>query len=194
MRRLGNFSGGADDSSPMGSADLELLARRAAAGDGEAFESLCRALSDDVWRYCSALTGDRDLAMEAGQETFVRAVKAIRRFRGDAPVRVYFLVLARRSVADLLRREFRHRNQRPLDNAPEPARADITGSVDVAMLVAALPDDLRQAFTLTQVLGLPYDAAAEVAGCPVGTVRSRVFRARERLVEMLDVGKDRDVR
>lgn len=53
------------------------------------------------------------------------------------------------------------------------------------MLMDDLPDDLRQAFVLTQVLGLPYDQAAKVAGCPVGTIRSRVFRARERLVAAL---------
>lgn len=178
----------------MGTAELEQLAHRAARGDGDAFESVCRALSGDVWRYCSALVGDRALAEEAAQDTFVRAVTAIRRFRGDAPVRVYFLVLARRAVADVLRRESRSRRLRPLAEATEPVQHDATGSLDVELLVAALPTDLRQAFALTQMLGLPYDAAAEVAGCPVGTIRSRVYRARERLVATLTEQEDRDAR
>ena len=67
---------------------LEAAARRAAKGDGQAFEAVCRVLQDDVWRYCYALAGDRELAAEAAQETFLRSVRAIRHFRGEAPVRV----------------------------------------------------------------------------------------------------------
>jgi DNA-directed RNA polymerase specialized sigma24 family protein len=74
----------------------ELLARRAARGDGDAFELLCRRLQDDVWRYCRALSGDHEVALEAAQETFLRLVSAILRFRGDGPVRVFVLVIARR--------------------------------------------------------------------------------------------------
>lgn len=63
-------------------------------------------------------------------------------------------------------------------------------------LVAALPDGLRQAFVLTQLTGLTYDQAAEVAGCAIGTIRSRVFRARERLVAALQAAEEehRDAR
>jgi hypothetical protein len=56
---------------------LETAARRAAMGDGQAFEAVCRALQDDVWRYCSALVGDGEMAAEAAQETFLRSVRAI---------------------------------------------------------------------------------------------------------------------
>jgi RNA polymerase sigma-70 factor, ECF subfamily len=166
-------------------AAVEALARRAARGDGEAFEAVCRALSDDVWRYCVALAGDRELGFEAAQETFVRLVGAIRRFRGDAPVRVYTLAIARRAVAEVLRRERRHAHA-DLDRSPEPVAVDQRGVAEVADLVRALPHDQRQAFVLTQVVGLPYEEAAAVAGCAVGTIRSRVFRARERLVAALE--------
>jgi RNA polymerase sigma-70 factor (ECF subfamily) len=138
----------------MAAGDIEAVARRAAAGDAPAFEALCRALQDDVWRYCYALVGDRELAFEAAQETFLRAVTAIRRFRGDAPVRVYILVLARRAAAEVLRRERRHRDARAYDVEPERPEASGGGAVEVVQLVNALPEDLRQAFALTQLVGL----------------------------------------
>jgi len=155
------------------------LARRAARGDAEAFGELCQALHNDVWRYCWSLTGSGELADEATQETFLRATTAISRFRGDAPVRVWFIVLARRSVGETLRQ---------MKRSPVPAEPvtmavrDHTGTVDLAELIEALPPDSRQAFVLTQMLGFSYADAALSMGCPVGTIRSRVFRAKAELV------------
>jgi RNA polymerase sigma-70 factor, ECF subfamily len=158
---------------------LEAAARQAARGDGQAFEAVCRALQDDVWRYCYALAGDRELAAEAAQETFLRSVRAIRRFRGEAPVRVWCLTLARRATAEVLRRARRE----PRVGTGCPVEELVPGpSVEAQLLVEQLPADLRQAFVLTQVLGLSYAETARVMGCAVGTVRSRVFRARARLV------------
>lgn len=165
--------------------DLDRVARRAAAGDRAAFASLCRACEDDVWRYCCAVTGDPELGREAAQETFVRAVTAIGRFRGDGPVRVWLLVLARRACAGVLRRERRAPVPAPVpDNVM--VTADDSGRLALLDLVGALPVELRQAFVLTQVLGLPYQRAAEVSRCRVGTIRSRVYRARARLVAALE--------
>ena len=169
--------------------NLEAVAARAATGDGEAFEVLCRSLNDEVWRYCRALTGDDDLAFEAAQETFVRLVPAIRRFRADSPVRPFVLTIARRCVAACLRSTAKHRAA-PLSSAPEPAAPDHARSVEAALLVSELPEDLRDAFVLTQLLGLPYEQAASVCGCPVGTIRSRVYRARERLIDVLHGAAD----
>jgi RNA polymerase sigma-70 factor, ECF subfamily len=176
---------------------LETAARRAAKGDGQAFEAVCRALQDDVWRYCYALVGDGELAAEAAQETFLRSVRAIRGFRGEAPVRVWFLTLARRACGEVVRRARRApgpAGHRPLDQ-PVPGPA-----VEAQLLVEQLPAELRQAFVLTQVLGLSYAETASVTGCPVGTVRSRVFRARARLVaawthdsSQQELGEDADV-
>lgn len=167
----------------MSDDELESAARRAGRGDAEAFAALCRALQDDIWRYCYALTGDRELAFEAAQETFLRAVTAIRRFRGDAPVRVWLLVLARRSVAQLRRRDGRQPS--PASAPVELATGDRSGEVEINLLVGSLEEDRRQAFVLTQMLGLSYDQAAKVAGVPIGTIRSRVFRARCELVCLL---------
>jgi RNA polymerase sigma-70 factor, ECF subfamily len=172
----------------LAAAELDVLARAAARGDRDAFATLCSSLSDDIWRYCYALLGDRELAFEASQETFLRSVTAIRRFRGDAPVKAYLLVIARRATAEVIRRERARRDV--LVEPPEQHAPDATGLVDAEALVAQLPHDLRQAFVLTQLLGLPYEEAARIADCPIGTIRSRVYRARERLVTAITAQHD----
>ncbi len=176
----------------MAAADVEAAARRAAGGDRQAFEALCRALQDDIWRYCYALTGDRELAFDAAQETFLRAVTAIRKFRGDAPVRLWLLVLARRATWQVLRAHRRRLDLPGRQAVPDAASREGLGHVEVEQLIAALPAEQRQAFVLTQVLGLPYEQAARVAGCPVGTIRSRVYRSRERLVAALSDDDDQE--
>lgn len=180
----------------MNDEELDLSARAAARGDGRAFATVCDALSDPVWRYCVALTGDRELAREAAQETFLRLVGAIRRYRGDGHVRVYTLVLARRAVGEVLRRERRRTSRTAADADPDRAVPGAAGLVELATLVEDLPAALRQAFVLTQVAGLSYEEAAQVAGCPVGTIRSRVSRARGRLTAALQATQEeeRDVR
>jgi RNA polymerase sigma-70 factor (ECF subfamily) len=166
-------------------ATADALATRARKGDADAFDDLCRLLRDDVWRYCYALLRDREQAFDASQDTFLRCVRAIPKWRGDAPVRVFVLVLARRAVADLIRSEQRRR--RIADVAVEPVVAvpQQTGTIEVTELINQLAEDQRQAFVLTQVLGLPYEDAADVEGVAVGTIRSRVFRARERLADAI---------
>ncbi|MFP5579318.1 MAG: RNA polymerase sigma factor [Acidimicrobiia bacterium] len=156
------------------------LAVLAAAGDQNAFEQLCGGLVDDIWRYCWSLTGDRDLADDATQETFARATTAITHYRGDAPVRMWLVVLARRSLGHTI--EASRRAPVPAEPDTVEAVADHSMPVEVAALVEALPTDQRQAFVLTQVLGFDYATAAEILEVPIGTVRSRIFRARDALV------------
>lgn len=169
----------------MSDDELDDLAKAASVGDRVAFEALCRALQADVWRYCRALAGDADLAAEAAQETFVRLVGAVRRWRGDAPIRVYTLVLARRAVAQAIRRERRHRDRTAHGADPDRSVDPPAGAVELTQLIDALPEDLRRAFVLTQVLGLSYESAAGAEDRPIGTIRSRVYRARERLMSAL---------
>ena len=167
-------------------AEADRLAALARGGDADAFDDRCRLLRDDVWRYTYALLGDREQAYEATQDTFLRAVTAIRGWKGTAPFRVYLLVIARRAVAVVIKGEQRRRRLREAEERQERPVEARTGTVEVAELVDALPEDQKQAFVLTQVIGLSYADAAEAADVAVGTIRSRVARARARLVATIE--------
>ncbi len=166
-------------------AKADELAVRAQDGDPHAFDDLCRTLRDDVWRYCRALTDDREQAFDATQDAFLRLVNALPGWRGDAPIRVFLLVLARRAVADLIRKEQRRRRLADLSASDEPVAETRTGTIEVSELINGLDPDQQQAFVLTQVLGLRYEEAADVAEVPIGTIRSRVARARTHLAEQI---------
>jgi RNA polymerase sigma-70 factor (ECF subfamily) len=170
--------------------ELERLAVDAAAGDPLAAAALVRATQTDVWRLCAAL-GDRNSADDLTQETYLRAFGSLHRFEGRSSVRTWLLAVARRVCADALRA----RRRRPSMVRVDPADVEVGDGADrvgqsvvVGDLVARLDADRREAFVLTQVVGLSYAEAAEVAGCPVGTIRSRVARARADLVAALDDG------
>jgi RNA polymerase sigma-70 factor, ECF subfamily len=175
--------------------DLERIAAEAAGGDPLAAAAFVRATQSDVWRLCAAL-GDHDTADDLTQETYLRAFGALHRFEGRSSVRTWLLSIARRACADAVRSRRRRRLTLVRDDAElerlGPARdADRVGEgAAVADLLARLDPDRREAFVLTQLLGLPYAEAAEVAGCPVGTIRSRVARARGDLIAALDAAED----
>jgi RNA polymerase sigma-70 factor (ECF subfamily) len=148
-------------------------------GDAGALEALVRASQADVWRFCAGLVGAAG-ADDAAQETFVRVWRSARTFRGDSSARTWILTLARRTCADHLTRA--QRRPLPVDRLPERHAADAGDGVAADDLVARLDPDRRAAFVLTQILGLGYAEAATVCGCPVGTIRSRVARARDDLM------------
>ena len=171
--------------------DLERIAADAAAGDPLAAATLVRATQSDVWRLCAAL-GDRDTADDLTQETYLRAFGALHRFEGRSSLRTWLLSIARRVCADAVRSRRRRRLTLVGDDgdletmsSAVPSRDPVAQGVAVTDLLARLDADRREAFVLTQFLGLPYAEAAEVAGCPVGTIRSRVARARADLVDLL---------
>ena len=161
-------------------------------GDADAVEHFVRALQRDVQRYVAHLCGDPQAVDDLAQDTFLRALGSLHRFEGRSSARTWLLSIARRAVID----SYRYAAARPrlsdvLDwrLAIELAQPiDLPGFDDgVALLdlLAALPDERREAFVLTQMLGLPYAEAAEAGGCPIGTVRSRVARARATLTAQL---------
>ena len=170
--------------------DLERIAADAAGGDPLAAAALVRATQSDVWRLCAAL-GDPGSADDLTQETYLRAFGSLHRFEGRSSLRTWLLSIARRVCADAVRSRRRRRltlvrddaDLEALRRATAPPTASAEGAV-VADLLARLDPDRREAFVLTQLLGLPYAEAAEVAGCPVGTIRSRVARARADLIEL----------
>ncbi|NQY58121.1 MAG: sigma-70 family RNA polymerase sigma factor [Ilumatobacteraceae bacterium] len=164
-------------------------------GDRDALERFIADTQGDVWRLCHYL-GDARAADDLAQETYERAIGSLHRYRADGPAKAWLLTIARRVCADHTRRAVRRRR---LDAA---VLNDTTAGVDplvspdassrVALddLLTGLDDDRREAFVLTQVLGLQYDEAAEVLGVPIGTIRSRVSRARGDLLDALDQRED----
>ncbi|WP_055612412.1 sigma-70 family RNA polymerase sigma factor [Streptomyces phaeochromogenes] len=161
-------------------------------GDPDAVDRFVRALHPDVVRYITHLSSDRQLADDLAQDTFLRALGSLHRFEGRSSARTWLLSIARRTVVDSLR--YAATRPRLVDGDDWTIRAEraqprgVPGfeeGVALLDLLDALPPERRQAFVLTQLAGLPYEEAAEVTGCPVGTIRSRVARARAVLVELL---------
>ncbi|MDI9929703.1 RNA polymerase sigma factor SigC [Rhodococcus sp. IEGM 1354] len=165
------------------------LALAAGRGDRRALESFVRETQRDVWRFVAHLASV-SAADDLTQETYLRAIKSLPRFAAQSTARTWLLSIARRVVVDQVRTAMVR--PRIASGADWIAAADATTSedntggyedlVELRMLMADLSPDRREALVLTQVLGMSYDEAAEVAGCPVGTIRSRVARARDQLV------------
>ncbi|GAA1479856.1 sigma-70 family RNA polymerase sigma factor [Gordonia sinesedis] len=159
----------------------------AAAGDEGALEFFIRSTQKDVWRFITHL-GHGPTADDLTQETFLRAITSLPRFNAHSTARTWLLSIARRVCADEVRRSMaRPRIASGVDwvNAADAARPPTRWEdmVEANLLLDELPPERREALVLTQLLGLSYQEAAEVTGCPIGTVRSRVARGREALVE-----------
>jgi len=150
-------------------------------GDPAAFAEVVRAAQADVWRFVAHLVG-RDHADDVAQDTFVRAFRALPQYRGDAAARTWLLAIARRAGADHIRRLRRQRRLHARLEAHAEPTATTSRASELLDLVHRLGPDRQEAFVLTQVVGCSYAEAAEVCGVPVGTIRSRVARAREELV------------
>jgi len=164
--------------------DLQGWAQAARDGDPVAVAHLVRATQGDVRRLCAHLVSAAD-ADDLAQETFERALRALPAYRADAPVRVWLLGIARRTCMDALRRQVRRRRLGlRLRALPDEAAPPAHGAVAEHELLASLDPDRRSAFVLTQLLGLSYAEAAAATGVPIGTIRSRVARAREQLVAL----------
>jgi RNA polymerase sigma-70 factor (ECF subfamily) len=162
-------------------ATRSLLAARD--GDQAAAGSFVRATQAEVWRFVAALV-DRGAADDLTQDTYLRAFRALPDFAGRSTARTWLLGIARRACADHIRSLTRLRRlDDRLAAQPHPTHVpDQAGLVAASDLLRSLPDDQRSAFVLTQVLGLSYEETAEIEQVPVGTIRSRVARARTRLV------------
>ncbi|WP_416070131.1 sigma-70 family RNA polymerase sigma factor [Streptomyces scabiei] len=161
-------------------------------GDPEAVERFVGALHRDVRRFVAHLCADPQAVDDLAQDTFLRALGSLHRFEGRCSARTWLLSIARRAVTD----SFRSAAARPrlsdvpdwrlaVEHAQPRGLPGFDDGVALTDLLGALPEERRTAFVLTQMLGLSYEDAAELAGCPVGTVRSRVARARSTLVRLL---------
>jgi len=184
---MGGLDGGRyGDGGADGVDAVTAAALRARHGDRGAASAFVRATQADVWRMCAHLgsAGDAD---DLTQETYARAFAALHRFGGRSSARTWLLAIARRVCADAVRAAVRARK---LDLAEAGQTSDPAESVALQAMLDALDPQRREAFVLTQLVGLSYAEAAAVCGCPVGTVRSRVFRARADLVDALELSSE----
>lgn len=175
------------------------LALAAGRGDRDALTEFIQATQDDVWRLLAHL-GGRDIADDLTQETYLRVLGALPRFAARSSARTWLLSLARRVWVD----NIRHDMARPRKSAteyedvadtisvPRDRSTTWTEWIDARALIDALPDDRREALILTQVLGYTYDEAAKIAGVRVGTIRSRVARARKELITAANRADNKD--
>lgn len=165
---------------------ITALALAAGQGDRAALDKFIRATERDVWRTVAFLA-DPGSADDLTQETYLRAIGALPRFAGRSSARTWLLSIARRVVVDQVRRnQARPRTTSQVDLeglfGTRQTAARFEDVVEVRMLLDGLTPERRDALILTQVLGLSYEEAAEVCGCPLGTIRSRVARARDDLI------------
>jgi RNA polymerase sigma-70 factor (ECF subfamily) len=166
--------------------ELTRLAFAAREGDPLAFAPFVRRTQSEIWRFVATLVGTAD-ADDVTQDVYVRAWRSLGRFRGDSSARTWLFVIARRACTDAVRGRTRRRRLtgRAASEAAVTSHAmsDRAGGHALDELITRLGDDRREAFVLTQVIGCSYEEAAEICGVPVGTIRSRVARARGDLIE-----------
>ncbi|MEE4021487.1 RNA polymerase sigma factor SigC [Gordonia sp. PKS22-38] len=175
-----------------GDDEVTRLAVAASHGDRLALEAFVKATREDVWRFVGYLA-DRRSADDLTQDTYLRAIGALPRFRAGSSGRTWLLAIARRTVADHFRRAASRPqlSLTPPDTIAASPRRSMRHDdhVELEMLVEGLAEDRRAAFVLTQILGIGYADAAVVCGCPVGTIRSRVARARDDLMAAYESGE-----
>src|SRR5687767_14444014 len=194
---------------PPAPSDTDLmLVERTVAGDQKAFELLVIKYQRRIERLIGRMVRDVDLVEDIAQETFIRAYRALSQFRGDAQFYTWLYRIAvntaKKALMDLKRDPLVSEgalrggadeedetsaveNELTTAETPETVLAakEIAATVNSAM--ESLPEELRQAVTLREIEGLSYEEIAEVMNCPIGTVRSRIFRAREAISDRKSV-------
>lgn len=197
----------AEPARPMSADDTDApLVERAKRGDQRAFEMLVVKYQRRIERLIARMVRDVDLVQDIAQETFIRAYRALPQFRGEAAFYTWLYRIAvntaKKALVELKRDPLVTESARsgPHDDEDETSRVEreltdgetpdaVLASKEIARTVnaaiEALSEDLRQAITLREIEGLSYEEIAELMNCPIGTVRSRIFRAREAIAQRL---------
>jgi RNA polymerase sigma-70 factor (ECF subfamily) len=175
------------------------LVERVKRGDVKAFEMLVVKYQRRIERLIGRMVRDTDLVQDIAQETFIRAYRAIPQFRGESAFYTWLYRIAvnaaKKALVEMKRDPIvtesarasrddddetsRVENELSDGETPEALLASKEIATTVNASIDALSEDLRQAITLREIEGLSYEEIAEVMNCPIGTVRSRIFRARE---------------
>ena len=181
------------------------LVERAQQGDTPAFEMLVVKYQRRIERLISRMVRDADLVQDVAQETFIRAYRALPQFRGESAFYTWLYRIAvntaKKALVEIKRdpvltessrsrvaeddETYRVDNELSDGETPEALLASKEIAATVNAAIDALSDDLRQAITLREIEGLSYEEIADVMNCPIGTVRSRIFRAREAIATRL---------
>ena len=171
----------------------------ARAGDLHAFETLVRRYQTRIVNYAQAMLRDHSAAEDVAQDTFVRAYRALARFRGDSTFKTWLYRIATNAARTALDRRSRRGHLEgwvPVGDAEAAdavevpsglpdAEATLIARDAIDRALATLPADLRVAVILRDVEGLDYKEIAAITAAPFGTVESRIFRARQRLRPLL---------
>ena len=191
---------------PMNGPDADApLVERVKLGDVKAFEMLVVKYQRRIERLIGRMVRDVDLVPDIAQETFIRAYRALPKFRGESAFYTWLYRIAvntaKKALMELKRdplvtessrmardddgESSRLENERSDGETPDAVLASKQIAAAVNFAIEALSDDLRQAITLREIEGLSYEEIATLMDCPIGTVRSRIFRAREAIAVRL---------
>jgi RNA polymerase sigma-70 factor, ECF subfamily len=172
------------------SGDADLLAR-VVAGDRRLFDQVMEAHEDRVFSVCLRILGDRETALDATQDTFLTVFRKAAQFQGKSALGTWIYRIAVNTCYDHLRKAKR----RPTTSLPEntdpadPTAEELVVAAglrpEIERALATLSSDFRSVIVLSDLHGLPLPEVAEILDIPVGTVKSRVFRARRLLAEQL---------
>ena len=182
----------------------ELTLRRAQKGDPQAFERLVSPHEQMLWRVCWHYTHHPEDAADCLQETMLKAWRALRTYRGDCALTTWLYRIASTVCVDFLRRQKRlpemesademaeEEGFTPVDGSPTPDEAILRAeSADqIRAAIDALPADMRTAIILYALQGLGYEEIAGVTSTSVGTVKSRINRARQKIAKFLQAGNN----
>lgn len=186
----------------------QLLVERVQRGDKAAFDTLVRKYQHKIIKLISRYVYEPAEALDIAQETFIKAYRALPRFRGDSAFYTWLYRIAINTAKNHLVAE----NRRPIDqqvDLQDPDQYDMNARLKetatpesllltdeiqatVEQAINGLPDELRTAIVLRELEGMSYEEIAEAMDCPVGTVRSRIFRAREVISNRLQPLLDRE--
>jgi len=180
--------------------DLELV-RRVQAGDKQAYDALVRKYQNKIIKLVSRYVHDPDAAQDVAQEAFLKAYRGLSSFRGDSAFYTWLYRIAINTAKNYLVSKGRRSPEHEVDAQEAeqyegPSALKETGTPEHELLsneieqtvfqaIKDLPDDLKTAITLREIEGMSYEQIAEAMDCPIGTVRSRIFRAREAIDKKL---------
>ncbi|NLJ36628.1 MAG: sigma-70 family RNA polymerase sigma factor [candidate division WS1 bacterium] len=182
---------------------IQGLVRRAQQGDNAAFEQLVELYKTKIYNYALRMLGDPDTAEDVAQETFIKAYSSLSSFRGAAAFQTWLYRIASNLAIDTVRRRKYRQNtfslDEPIETSDGPIERDIEDDAagperrfesaqlqqQVSQAIVQLSPKLRTVLVLYELQGLSYDEIAGIVGAPLGTVKSRLFNAREQLKKIL---------